>query len=477
MAGSRAVLFPFAPNWRDGVSVNYQFKTDIITSRSGKEQRRAARANPRKTVAFKITLPSATPLDQFMARNHLRVITVVDYSRHVRLVSGVPLDGQVFEVDAVPDWLSPGRSVIVGGQQRTISAVSGNLVTIHAPSVVAVPAGEQIFPAVNGRLDDSISVQKMTDRVVEADISIQLTPGSVPADDAGSPQEVFNGREVFVFQPNWASPVDGSYSVTTDTVDFGFGRTVTYTPIRFDSRIRQVQVVFPTQADRNDAVAFFTRMKGRRGEFYMPTWSDDLVVARPAAAASLLMWVKGREVCDTYADSTTHKAIVIRTPDGYQFYRRVLNITTDGVDSLIETDIEWPVEIDETISLSWLPATRLATDDFAMECVTDEVGRAQFATQSLEDLAVADVERPWPGLDAGATYLIDRFGWLFTKNVILDGLDWVHDVYPQTGAEAIFNSGEYWLNRYYGQPYATTEVADPLRVFVHETYPSQFPET
>ena len=44
-------------------------------------------------------------------------------------------------------------------------------------------------------------------------------------------------------------------------------------------------------------------------------------------------------------------------------------------------------------------------------------------------------------------------------------------------AEAIFNSGEYWLNRYYGQPYATTEVADPLRVFVNETYPSQFPET
>lgn len=471
------VLFPFAPNWRDSISLNYQFKTEIITSRSGKEQRRAVRANPRKTVAFGITLPSATPLDQFMVRNHLDVITVADYSRHVRLVSGVPFDGQVFEVDVVPDWMSAGRAIILGGQQRTVSAVSGNLVTIDAPSVVAVPSGEQIFPAVNGRLDDSISVQKLTDRAVEASISIQLTPGSVPADDADSPQEVFNGREVFLFEPNWASPVDGSYSVTTDTVDFGFGRTMTYTPMRFDTRIRQIQVVFPTQTDRADAVSFFTRMKGRRGEFYMPTWSDDLVVARPADADSLLMWVKGREVYETYAGSTTRKAIVLRTPDGYQFYRRVLNITTDGVDSLIETDIEWSVDIDETIGLSWLPVARFATDDFAMECVTDEVGRAQFSTQSLEDLPVADFERPWPGLDDGATYLIDRFGWIFTKNVILHGLDWVHDVYPQTGAEAIFNSGEYWLNRYYGQPYATAEVADPLRVFVHETYPSQFPET
>lgn len=45
-------LLPLFPNWSKPVSVEYAYKTDIITSRNGKEQRAAWRKDPRLTLSF-----------------------------------------------------------------------------------------------------------------------------------------------------------------------------------------------------------------------------------------------------------------------------------------------------------------------------------------------------------------------------------------------------------------------------------------
>src|SRR5690606_33643845 len=52
VTGTRAELWVLPPNWSQRYEESYEFLTDIFTSRSGKEQRRALRNTPRKSVSF-----------------------------------------------------------------------------------------------------------------------------------------------------------------------------------------------------------------------------------------------------------------------------------------------------------------------------------------------------------------------------------------------------------------------------------------
>lgn len=464
--------FPFAPNWANGYRVSYEFKTDIFTSRSGAEQRRAWRQTPRKQLQFSMWEPTSGALNRFVYRNQHLEIALPDLSRHAEITQ---VTSDTFTVDPVPSWIAPGETIVGDTTRSVVDTVTGNTVTLLQPLPDAVTL---IHPVVTGRLDDQIAVRNVTDSVIQADITVQLTPGALRPDDFGSPEEVFNRREVFLFDPNWSTPIAGQFSHTTDTVDFFRGRTQVYAPIQFGTRIRQFEIQYPTQADREAGVAFFSRMLGQRGEFYIPTWENDLPVARPAAAGETEVWIGGTDTYQTYADNTVHRAIAIRTQNGRQFYRRIVAITTDDTDTMLETDIGWPVALDDSVRLSWLLATRFATDQMELECLTDEVGRAQFSTRTLEDLPVSDADSVWPDLSEGAQWLLDTFGWVFTQNVICQPFDrWVNVTYPAIGETFRATDGGYYFRRKYGFPLGLYGIVDPLVTFVNVTYPAIAPYT
>ena len=431
-------LFPFPPNWRDGYTITYEYKTGIFTTRAAREQRRAARSTPRSQVQFTVTCSAEDlgTLDRFMVAQQAREILLPDMSRHVRTAAALAVGGASVVLQSIPPWLVEDATIVLiyGAQSESyqVAAIAGSTVTLSTASGDQWPAGSRVCPALPGRLDESIAVNNVTTTVAEATINLAVTPGSDQNADAGGPIEVFNGREVFVFDPNWASAMRGNFSHPTDAVDFDRGVIATYVPISFGTRIRQVQLMLPTQNDRTEAVNFFRRMKGQRGEFYVPTWQNDLVPAAPAAAGASQFRVAGSDTWSTYGLDTVHRAIVLRTLGG-EFYRRVTAITTDGVDTFIAVDPPLPADISaDTVAISWALVCRFGTDRIDLKCVTDEAGEIQFALRSLEDLPVDAAEQPWPGLDEGTAYLVNTFGWRFTNSVIGQPLDvWVNTTYPE----------------------------------------------
>src|SRR6218665_3234173 len=100
-------LFPFNPNWRESCKVSYEFKTDIATSRSNREQRRALRTTPRKKISFKVTLAHVAPLDRFMARYQNQEVALADMSRHVLTTTPLLEGDSVFPVDPPPNSIPP----------------------------------------------------------------------------------------------------------------------------------------------------------------------------------------------------------------------------------------------------------------------------------------------------------------------------------------------------------------------------------
>lgn len=454
-------LLPFVPNWRDGYRVSYRYRTEIFTSRSGREQRRAVLATPRKRVGFTITQADVVELNRFMLNHHRDEIAMADAARHVALVAK---SGSTATVSRIPAWIAVGADIALGGERRTVSAVSGVTVTLDAPVPATVLPGDEIYPCVVGRLADSTAIRNVTDRVAEMVGELGLTPGGNIPDDRGDPYDVFNGREVFLFEPNWATPLQGSFDTVSDVVDFGRGVIETYKPVAFGARLRQAQFLFPTQADRDQALAFFCRMRGQLGEFYLPAWDDRLRVAAQPDAGSTTIRVIGN-----YSEATTHRAVLIRAPGGERFYRRIVDVEIDGDDTVLATDIPWPAAADELI---WLQVARFAIDEIEVECVTDQVSRLQFAFRTIEDLQVAAIEDPWADLDEGARWLVDTFGWQFASSAIINPVhQWVHDDYPLTGGVGLLATGAVWLNYWYGQPYWIEELATPLHTLIHTTLP------
>lgn len=421
-------LWPFLPNWRDQYSIRYEYRTDIFTSRSGKEQRRSQRTTPRRQFTSTVTRDRAEMrrLDRFVYSNQDREIVVPDLLRHVSTTSAMPAGAQQVDIDSVPEWLVVGVSVIFvdGDQQllRTVVTITGSTVWFDGETPDTWEPETRLHPVVIGRMASDVDVEQITDEVAEVSLSFAATPGIAPI-NVGSPVEAFNGREILTIPHNWSRGVGGSYNHSVDTVDFGRGRTQTFRPVSFGTRLHQVGFTFGTQAEAQAAVQFFGRMKGQRGEFYMESHANDLIVVAPVAAGGTVLTFDGTDLYDTYAADTVHRAVIITIAGSeYRYSRSIAQFMNTGTQTLIELAVALPVDIDpDRVQVSWLRASRFAVDLLELQATTDAVAQTQLAVKTLEDLSVDDPV--WGGLDEAAQWLLNYFGWRFTKNMIADPLD------------------------------------------------------
>ncbi len=576
MAISDLMLWPFAPNWRQPYRVTYEFKTDIFTSRSGREQRRAQRSTPRKALKFSITRARADlrTLNRFMVVGQGDEIVIPDLSRQTRSTAVMASGASVLPVeDTIAPWITVGATAVLYDQSgyslRTIEDIDdlAGTVTFAEPSDKAWAVGTKLYPAVPGRLNDALDRKLFTPQVVETEIGFAVTPaadipldasGAAPlplgplfpaadhpvvldrilalriiggdptkfyhfrhffyhdvgnrftiyitqADDAlgtnavdvclytdggvgitlvgqqpltvpatgGSgisaqmvidfgngttafatyngtyattgvagyalrpPQrdirfdiDIFNQREVFDPVVNWANPIEGNFARERDIVDFNRGRTSTFLPVPFAKRTQQFQLLLANQAARIELVAFFLRMKGQRGEFYLPDRDDDFtLVSSPSTTTAI---VAGRDIYDTFIADDVHRAVAL-TYNGTRFYRRITAAAVSGANTLLTTDTAWPCPMDATTRLHWLVVNRFAVDQLELELVTDEVGRAQISVTNLEDVPVEGVDAPInpADLDGAANWVLDYWGNLFFERYMADPLDYEINVhYP-----------------------------------------------
>lgn len=426
-------LWPHSPNWREPYSVTYEFRTDIFTSRSGKEQRRALRTTPRKQVKFLVTRTGdqARQVNRFLTTHQGPLITLPDLTRHVRISSGtttsLAVDGET------PDWLKPGASVVLAAPGRdasytlsTLQGINGNTLVLTEALDRVWPAGTKLHPPLSGKLEENVTVQSHGDRTTETSVAFSVDPGSTGAwDTMGYPTDVFNHREVFIAFPNFANAVPGEFKRPTDVVDFSRGRVSTFLPVGFSTRAKQYQLLAPSQQQRAGLLGLFLRMKGQRGEFYMSSYEDDFSLVVPVAASDQTATFSGTDLHDVFQADEVHRAIVIRTADRRLFYRTIIDSTSDGSNTTLTTDAGWPVELDDSTTINWLLVHRFATDQLSIDSVTDEIATVQFSVVSLEDRPVADPDAIYTEaeLDGAALWIIKNWGKLFFEQRIYGQLD------------------------------------------------------
>lgn len=397
--GTRAKIWPFTVNWADSYKITYDFKTEIITSRAGREQRIAHRSAPRKKVSF-TTMLHKNDLQFFknlmwswQARSFvLPQVTHKTYSAaHMD-----PLDAFMTMRMPLPAWLVPGVTLITeSGTQREIRMVDhivGADVYFKSSSPSAWSEGTIVYYAITGYFDQSVSAPRKTSTTVSMDFTLNVVPLSEIYPTPPAPVLMLNGREIFDKRPNWANDVPVTHEHPVNELDYGYGIVSRFTPIDFGTMLRSHTYLARNVEEADAMVDLFRRSYGQQGEFYVPTWEHDMFPKVRAEATTQVMRVAGREFFEAYRDTTVNRGVAVRFKDGSMLYRQVLaisNITdAEGDDSGVSVTEAWGRAIDpaDVEYVSWLLVCRFASDSFTIEFLTDSVAQFQTTVRSLENL-------------------------------------------------------------------------------------------
>lgn len=391
-------LLDFRVNWDSSYRISYEFKTDMVVSRSGREQRRGLRETPRKSLEYRslLTGDELRRFNRLMSSQHGRSIDTFEATRSAVTVAPLAAGVQTATLADVPTWLVAGTNVALVDRGRAISAtvleVDDNTVTFVAPVGTNWPVGTKIHPRLTGYLAQQIRVPHTTNTTATATIRFDVDPASEPVGPATAAPDVFNGQELLLIKPNWISDINWTYEHETEVVDYGRGRTARFLPIEFETRMFEASYLARSRAEVQSLTDFFTRMLGQVGEFYMPTWNADLSPRATAFSGANTIRLIGSSILQTYENDRVHRAITIMMRDGRRLFRKVVDMygVTDatGSDTVFLVDSIWPFQIkpEDVLMICWLPRWRSATDTLTIEWITDNVAQTKLSLKTIEDI-------------------------------------------------------------------------------------------
>ena len=388
-----AILFPFDPNWAAGVRIDHAFRTEIITSRAYREQRSALRLQPRKTVEFTVQgrRGSLAAIQAFLAKNFQGEFILPDVTRFVDLTAPAAASTLTLTMGAVPFWAQPGQTIrLVSGEQSAlavIDAISPTQILLTLALAQSWPVGTRVYATMTGYLSQQTRGRLQTNTVGEFPITFEASPGTFEEPDGTAPL-TFNGRELFLTKPNWADAPQAEIVGYLESVDFDRGVWEQYAPVTFQTRRLQMSYL-GRRAKAEAFLEFFRRMKGQRGEFYMPTWEPDIDVSIGALSGATSLVVPGSAFREAYAGSTVYKALIVFFRDGTHEAKVISSVVAASANSQINVPSGWTRDINEgSVRLACLlPVWRFGVDNIAVTWETDDAAQWRATVQTLEDLA------------------------------------------------------------------------------------------
>lgn len=382
------------PNWSEPVTVEYAFATSIITSQDGHEQREARRVEPRVSLDFN-TLLDRAGMEQFTAdisRDVLEPFVVICPWRQSVSRNAKSPGVSFIEIETAPAWIVPGAWLVIETattrEAVTVASVTGPVVALVDVLVHAVPLGARIYGALLARAGDEVDFSARTATVFEGRIVFTGVPGSNPVgvDPAAYGNfDTYEARPVFARPPNWRENVSVKLQHLREILDSGRGQTSLYTPVKRMVRTEKLGFLFKTQAEVDDLLALFMYLMGKRGSFWAPTWTRDIVPETTATAGSAALTVPGLDFGLSYASSDTHNVVMVRWPGGTYQVNRIASYAVSGGDTLLSMADAWVADVAPDLMVCWCPLVRLASDTLSVEWVTDQVARVKLTVESVRN--------------------------------------------------------------------------------------------
>ena len=391
-----ASIFPFPPDWQNGVREVLGYKTEIITSRGQEEQRIALRQRHRRSIEFEMKL-SRGDLQYWTgwaARNHQGEFWFTDRTRWSELAGAHVTGATELTFAELPRWATPNGSVFLwSGSEYTrygISSTSGNKIVLDVPLTEDWPDGTRAHAGVLVRLDQSVKTRLLTNSAGAARVRLDEVPGTEKP-RIGDPEKAFNYHELVLLKPNWRDPIEANLTGNLEVVDYDRGVTGYHSYTTLNFREEKLAFLGRTPEEADSFVQFFERCRGRQRPFFMPTWEDDLA---GATGSGTLLTVPTGRFEQLYNGSDIYRAILVVYSDGTMFPVLIQSVTQNGSSDTEVTlvgALPQPVGPGTVTMVCLLPLWRFAADSITLEHRTNTVSQWTAAVTTLPNAT------GWPG--------------------------------------------------------------------------------
>jgi hypothetical protein len=204
----------------------------------------------------------------------------------------------------------------------------------------------------------------------------------------------YDGRELFMLEPDLSTEMTSDFTSMLETLDYGYGRMTHFTPITYNDRVTKMTHLGAGRVEIDALRDLFLRQRGQQGEFFMPTFSEDLRMRSSLGAGQSTMRVLGAEVFENYANLKVfrHICIIMRDGTSHRFKVSEINSITDsqGTDSTLTlqsaaTSTINPVDV---FMVCWLPLWRFVSDKLSVQWRSDQVASVSYSMKTIPYVTV-----------------------------------------------------------------------------------------
>ncbi|HGN9414343.1 TPA: hypothetical protein ACK11A_002010 [Klebsiella pneumoniae] len=381
-------LFPWLadPDWSRGVTEQLEWKTDVLQSPTGAEQRISRRLSPRRTFEF-TTLVHDTGRQRFenmlwqgCAGTWAMPVYPDVFALPAAVSSGVaalsiPTAGRDFTVGGTV-LLKTDESPAATSRMVTIAGIAGNVLQLASPLTDNWPAGSLVYPVRKAVLTEPPSLSRLTGSATTAQVRFRIAEHNAFSDAPVLTQ--YRGHPVLESETDWGESVSGSYQPLIRELD-----NSSSIPYRLDTAgrpfWRQTHNWFTVNRQAQTSLRqLLWYLRGRQRPIWVPGQTLDF---SPRSAIS------GNSVDVVEAGFTElgirpgHRDICILLADGTRYYRRIAAVSlVSGAERLVLDGDAINTGSHPIVSISLMTLARQDTDSVSWEHVTDADGVARVAT-------------------------------------------------------------------------------------------------
>jgi len=380
------IVFPFEPDWSRPVRESIQYMTQVLTARTGMEQRFRLRHVPRRGLAFDLLNIGQTEVQRFASlvwdsQSDLFACPwwpdKIQYTGTIAsgaTVVTISTTNRLFTVSPMAViWESPTKCEAV-----TISSATGTQINISATTQAYT--NPLILPAFQGRLD-SIDVSVLGLKASSASVKIQCEVSATDTRPSTTTPTQAYGLDVLTAEPNadgqrWAS------SRIVDRLDNGFGKVAVVDRGSVSFQSSDFNWFLSGRDEISDFRDLIDRRAGSLVPFWVPTWREDLLLAVQAYAPSSLITVHSCGYTASMYPDKARKYLAIRTPSNGWIYRKVTSASDDGTTEMLTLDSANGIDLPAGTIVSFLTLCRLSDDTAEIDWETPIFGQSM--TQFVE---------------------------------------------------------------------------------------------
>jgi hypothetical protein len=403
-------VFPFRVNWREAVTERLEWKTDVMASDTGNEQRQAGRLSPRRAIDATLTLfdRERTFLDLWLHRMLNSEVMFPLWHDATPLTGNIAKAAVVIPINTLGlDFVVGGLAIIFGpsafeNETVTVTAIGLASITISAPGVAqAWRKGAKIAPLRRGFYsNEGAKPQQIRTNVWEVQSRFEINRANDYSLGVDS-SDVYLGLPVMKTKPDSKEDVDYDFLWNFEELDNQTGRRVREAA-QGRAMVGQHQTYLLRGREEKMAFRqFLYRQQGRLGAMWMPTFADDLTLAVNAANGQGYIDIEQCGYRYTGGATSGRNHILIDTPAGKSYHEitGIAYATIGGRERLLLNPVlPRALTLASVRSIQFMDTARIDADSIEMSHVTDADGvtTVQVPYRTFRN------ERTAPGNDLGA---------------------------------------------------------------------------